>query len=73
MEILKVGPDELRVPSNLTIHTFRDGVMGTQPCMAGYVLQRQSASTWLIEIKQVNLIDAEYAQGNLSFFLLRSH
>ena len=55
--------------TNLTIHTFRDGISATLPCMAGYVLRQQPDDSWLIEVKQINLIDAEYAQGNNSFLL----
>ena len=55
--------------TNLTIHTYRKGERGTLACMGGYVLQGQEGGSWLIEVKQVNLIDADQAQGNISFML----
>ena len=55
--------------TNLTIHTYRKGEHGTLACMGGYVLQRQDDDSWLIELKQINLIDADQAQGNISFML----
>ena len=68
IEIWADGETELRVRTNLTIHTYRKGDHGTLACMGGYVLQRQD-DRWLIEVKQVNLIDADQAQGNISFML----
>ena len=55
--------------TNLTIHTYRKDDHGTLACMGGYVLQRRDGGDWLIEVKQVNLIDADQAQGNISFML----
>ena len=69
IEIWSAGEDELRVRTNLSIHTYRKGTHGTLACMGGYVLQRQPSAGWLIEVKQVNLIDADQAQGNISFML----
>ena len=69
IEAWAVGETELRVRTNLTIHTYRKGEHGTLACMGGYVLQRQDDDSWLIELKQVNLIDADQAQGNISFML----
>ena len=69
IEIWAVGKTELRVRTNLTIHTYRKGDHGTLACMGGYVLQRQGDDSWLIEVKQINLIDADQAQGNISFML----
>ena len=69
IEIWVAGEDELRVRTNLTIHTYRKGDHGTLACMGGYVLQRQDGGGWLIELKQINLIDADQAQGNISFML----
>jgi 3-phenylpropionate/cinnamic acid dioxygenase small subunit len=69
LEIWRAGADELRARTNLTIHTFRHGISATLPCMAGYVLRQQPDNGWLIEVKQINLLDAEYAQGNISFLL----
>ena len=69
IEIWAVGETELRVRTNLTIHTYRKGKHETLACMGGYVLQRQDDESWLIELKQVNLIDADQAQGNISFML----
>jgi len=69
IEIWEAGPGELCARTNLIIHTWRAGVSATLPCMGGYVLMRQPNGDWLIEVKQVNLIDAEHAQGNNSFFL----
>ena len=68
-EIWAVGDTELRARTNLTIHTYRKGKHGTLPCLGGYVLQRQADQGWLIELKQINLIDADQAQGNISFML----
>ena len=69
IEIWAVGETELRVRTNLTIHTYRKGEHGTLACMGGYVLQQQDDESWLIEVKQINLIDADQAQGNISFML----
>ena len=69
IEIWAVGETELRVRANLTIHTYRKGKHETLACMGGYVLQRQADQSWLIELKQINLIDADQAQGNISFML----
>ena len=69
IEAWAAGETELRVRTNLTIHTWRKGEHGTLACMGGYVLQRQDGGGWLIEVKQVNLIDADQAQGNISFML----
>ena len=69
IEIWAAGETELRVRTNLTIHTYRKGDHGTLACMGGYVLQHQDDGGWLIEVKQVNLIDADQAQGNISFML----
>ncbi len=69
IEIWAVGEDELRVRANLTVHTYRKGERGALACMGGYVLQRQDGGNWLVEVKQVNLIDADQAQGNISFML----
>ena len=69
IETWAIGGSELRVRANLTIHTCRKGERGTLACMAGYVLQHQDDGGWLIEVKQVNLIDADQAQGNISFIL----
>ena len=69
IEAWAVGETELRVRTNLTIHTYRKGEHGTLACMGGYVLQRQDDDSWLIELKQINLIDADQAQGNISFML----
>lgn len=69
VEIWAVSANELRARTNLIIHTYRKGEQQTFPCMGGYVLQRQAEGNWLIELKQINLIDADHAQGNISFFL----
>ena len=69
IEIWAAGEGELRVRANLTIHTYRKGERGALACMGGYVLQRQDGGNWLVEVKQVNLIDADQAQGNISFML----
>lgn len=73
LEAWTAADDEIRVRSNLIIHTYRKGVhqQGTHrvlPCRCGYVLKKVS-NHWLIEIKQINLIDADEEQGNNSFFL----
>ncbi len=69
IEVWAVSNIELRARTNLTIHTYRKGEHGTLACMGGYVLQRQAGQSWLIELKQINLIDADQAQGNISFML----
>ena len=69
IEVWAVSETELRVRTNLTIHTYRKGKNETLACMGGYVLQRQDEKGWLIELKQINLIDADQAQGNISFML----
>jgi len=73
IEVWSPEEGELRARTNLTIHTFRQGVQqrGTNrvlACMSGYVLKKES-NAWLIELKQINLIDPDSAQGNNSFFL----
>ena len=45
----------------------RDGGFGLEQ-MGSYVLQRQGEDNSLIELKQINLIDADHARGNISFF-----
>lgn len=69
MELWSPTSGEVRVRCHLTIHTWRDGVSGVLPCMAGYVLQHQPDNNWLVEIKQINLLDADHAQGNNAFLL----
>ena len=69
IEIWAAGETELRARTNLTIHTYRKGERGTLACMGGYVLKGQEGGGWLIEVKQVNLLDADQAQGNISFML----
>ena len=69
IEIRASGETELRVCTNLTIHTYRKGERGMLACMGGYVLQHQEDGDWLIEVKQINLIDADQTQGNISFIL----
>ena len=69
IEVWAISETELRVRTNLTIHTYRKGKNETLACMGGYVLQRQDDRGWLIELKQIDLIDADQAQGNISFML----
>ncbi len=69
IEVWAVSETELRALTNLTIHTYRRGKHATLACMGGYVLQRQVDQSWLIEVKQIHLIDADQAQGNISFML----
>ena len=59
--------------TNLTIHTYRKGKHETLACMGGYVLQRQDDLGWLIELKQINLIDADQAQGEYLFYAVGSY
>jgi 3-phenylpropionate/cinnamic acid dioxygenase small subunit len=73
LEAWQVTEQEIRVRCNLTLHTWskgvrRNAIQRTLPCMTGYVLN-QVNDNWLIEIKQINLIDADDVQGNNSFFL----
>ena len=60
---------EVRARANMTINTYRRGEHGTLASMVGYVLRQQSSEGWRIEIKQINLIDADQPQGNISFML----
>lgn len=69
IEIWSIDDNELRVRANLSIHTYRKGEHRTLACMVGYVLQRQRDAGWLIELKQINLLDADQSQGNISFVL----
>lgn len=69
VETWAAGRDEVRARANLTIHTYRRGEHRTIACMVGYVLQQHGDGNWRIEIKQVNLLDADQSQGNISFML----
>jgi 3-phenylpropionate/cinnamic acid dioxygenase small subunit len=69
LEIWSTGGTEVRVRANLVIHTYRKGTHRTLPCLVGYVLQGTTSNQWLIELKQLNLIDADRGQYNNSFVL----
>ena len=69
VEVWSIDDNELRVRANLTVNTFRKGEHRTLACRVGYVLQRQTDESWLIELKQINLLDADQPQGNISFML----
>ena len=63
-----VGPLYIDTTNNVVLPIFsRDGGFGLEQ-MGGYVLQHQAEDNWLIELKRINLIDADHAQGNISFF-----
>jgi 3-phenylpropionate/cinnamic acid dioxygenase small subunit len=68
VEIWSMSPAEIRVRANLVIHTYRKRTHRVLPCMVGYVLQAAS-NQWLIELKQINLVDADHGQHNNSFVL----
>jgi 3-phenylpropionate/cinnamic acid dioxygenase small subunit len=69
IEIWSVGESEIRARTNLVIHTHRKGVHRALPCMIGYVLNSEAPGEWLIEVKQINLIDPDHGQHNNSFVL----
>jgi len=69
VEAWSVGETEIRVRANLVINCFRKGEHRALPTMVGYVLHKETSGQWLIELKQINLIDADHAQHNNSFVL----
>ena len=68
LEVAAVDPSELRARTSFAIHTYRMGVHRTLAGWCGYALVREDGE-WKIQLKQINLIDADEGQENNSFFL----
>lgn len=68
IEMWTAGADEIRARANFLIHAFRLEHHKTHAGWMGYALKRTGAD-WKIEIKQINLIDADYGQENITFTL----
>ncbi len=68
LEVAAIGPAELRARASFAIHTYRMEVHRTLAGWCGYVLIREDGD-WKIQLKQINLIDADQGQENNSFFL----
>jgi ethylbenzene dioxygenase subunit beta len=68
LEIVAGGLDEIRARASFAIHTYRLQVYRTLAGWCGYVLVRED-NDWKIQVKQINLIDADEGQENNSFFL----
>jgi len=68
LEVAATGPSELRARTSFAIHTYRMEVHRTLAGWYGYVLIRED-NDWKIQVKQINLIDADEGQENNSFFL----
>ncbi|UGS33849.1 aromatic-ring-hydroxylating dioxygenase subunit beta [Capillimicrobium parvum] len=59
------APGELLVRSNFVVHDVRPGYHATFPGWTAHRL-RAEGDSWLIAIKQVNLLDSDQAHQNLS-------
>lgn len=68
IEVMAISPSELRVRTSFAIHTHRMEVHRTLSGWYGYVLIWED-DNWKIQVKQINLIDADEGQENNSFFL----
>ena len=68
LEVAVISPSELRARTSFAIHTYRMEVRRTLAGWCGYVLIRED-DDWKIQVKQINLIDADEGQENNSFFL----
>jgi ethylbenzene dioxygenase beta subunit len=68
IELIAVSDDEVHALCNFMINTHRPEGNRLLSGWNGFILKRQDAA-WLIDLKRVNLLDADAPQGNLSFFL----
>lgn len=68
IELLAVSDEEVHALCNFTINTHRPEGNRLLSGWNGFILKRDG-DDWLIELKRVNLLDADRPQGNLSFFL----
>ncbi len=68
LEVAAIGPSELRARNSFAIHTYRMEVHRTLAGWCGYVVIGEDGD-WKIQLKQINLIDADVGQENNSFFL----
>lgn len=59
---------EIRVRSNFVIHEFRQGKLRSIAGWYGHQLHQQDGN-WKIVLKQINLIDCDQGQDNLTFLL----
>lgn len=68
IELVGVSDDEVHAICNFLINTHRPEGNRLLSGWNGFIL-RSDGDGWLIELKRVNLLDADRPQGNLSFFL----
>lgn len=68
IELIGVSDDEVHALCNFMINTHRPEGNRLLSGWNGFIL-KSDGDGWLIEMKRVNLLDADSPQGNLSFFL----
>ncbi|KWV94045.1 aromatic-ring-hydroxylating dioxygenase subunit beta [Erythrobacter sp. AP23] len=68
IELLAVSENEVHALCNFILNTHRPKGGRLLSGWNGFIL-RCEEGRWLIELKRVNLLDADAPQGNLSFFL----
>lgn len=68
IEQVQVNDDEIHLLCNFIVNTSRPEGARVLSGWNGFILQRVN-DEWMIELKRVNLLDADGPQGNLSFFL----
>lgn len=68
VEQVQVADDEVHLLCNFMVNTSRPEGARLLSGWNGFILKRIE-DQWMIELKRVNLLDADGPQGNLSFFL----
>ena len=68
LEFWCVGAEEVRARASFILHTLIKDHHRTLTGWCGYAFLREG-DKWRIQVKQVNLIDADQPQGNNTFFL----
>ncbi len=68
IELLAVSATEVHAICNFMLNTHRPDGNRLLSGWNGFILQLVD-NKWLIELKRVNLLDADGPQNNLSFFL----
>lgn len=68
IELFRVSDEEVHALCNFMINTHRPDGNRLLSGWNGFIL-RADGDEWLIDMKRVNLLDADGPQGNLSFFL----
>lgn len=68
IELIGVSDEEVHALCNFMINTHRPEGNRLLSGWNGFIL-KSDGDGWLIEMKRVNLLDADSPQGNLSFFL----